>query len=85
MNMCRAFDHTPSRKIRSPSGLISCRIFSRGIIFTRARVSLALQSLRKNGGLLVVYKKTKSCDQVGVPDLKVNGSLTSDPFCKAKH
>ena len=29
-------------------------------------------------------KKTKRCDQVGVPDLKVDGSLTSDPFCKAK-
>ena len=28
--------------------------FSRGVIFTRARVSLALLSLRKNGGLLVV-------------------------------
>ena len=28
--------------------------FSRGMIFTRARVSLALLSLRKNGGLLVV-------------------------------
>ena len=28
---------------------------SRGVIFTRARVSLALLSLRKNGGLLVVY------------------------------
>ena len=25
-----------------------------GVIFTRARVSLALSSLRKNGGLLVV-------------------------------
>ena len=31
------------------------RLFSRGVIFTRARVSLALLSLRKNGGLLVVY------------------------------
>ena len=29
--------------------------FSRGVIFTRAHVSLALPSLRKNGGLLVVY------------------------------
>ena len=33
----------------------ACRHFSRGVIFTRARVSLALPSLRKNGGLLVVY------------------------------
>ena len=32
----------------------TCRLFSRGVIFTRARVSLALLSLRKNGGLLVV-------------------------------
>ena len=31
-----------------------CRLFSRGAIFTRVRVSLALLSLRKNGGLLVV-------------------------------
>ena len=30
------------------------RHFARGVIFTRARVSLALLSLRKNGGLLVV-------------------------------
>ena len=28
--------------------------FSRGVIFTRARISLALLSMRKNGGLLVV-------------------------------
>jgi len=33
----------------------ACRLFSRGVIFTPARVSLALLSLRKNGGLLVVY------------------------------
>ena len=32
----------------------ACRSFSRGVIFTRARVLLALLSLRKNGGLLVV-------------------------------
>ena len=36
--------------------------FSRGVIFTRSRVSLALLSLRKNGGLLTVdlkaYRKT---------------------------
>ena len=32
----------------------ACRLFSRGVIFTRARVSLALLSLRQNGGLLVV-------------------------------
>ena len=33
----------------------ACHLFSRGLIFTRARVLLALLSLRKNGGLLVVY------------------------------
>ena len=33
----------------------ACRLFSRGVIFTRARVLLALLSLRKNGGLLVIY------------------------------
>ena len=35
----------------------ACRLFSRGVILflTPARVSLALPSLRKNGGLLVVY------------------------------
>ena len=33
----------------------TCRLFSRGAIFTHARVSLALLSLRTNGGLLVVY------------------------------
>ena len=31
--------------------------FSRGVIFTHARVSLPLLSLRTNGGLLEVYKK----------------------------
>ena len=30
--------------------------FSRGVIFTRTRVSLVLLSLRKKGGLLVVYR-----------------------------
>ena len=38
----------------------ACRLFSRGVIFTRTRVSLALLSLRKNGGLLVVYSKLKA-------------------------
>ena len=36
------------KKFLSP---VACRLFSRGVIFTRARVSLALLSLRKNGGL----------------------------------
>ena len=33
----------------------ACRLFSHGVIFTCAHVSLALLSLRKNGGLVVVY------------------------------
>ena len=33
----------------------ACRLFSRRVIFTRAYVSLALLSLRENGGLPVVY------------------------------
>ena len=37
----------------------ACRLFSRGVIFTRARVSFAPLSLRKNGGLLVVYHTVK--------------------------
>ena len=40
----------------------ACRLFSRGVIFTRARVSLALLSLRKNGRLLVVYRHNKNLD-----------------------
>ena len=36
-------------------GDAACRLFSREVIFTRARVLLALLSLRKIGGLLVVY------------------------------
>ena len=39
---------------REKKRLVACRLFSRGVIFTRARVSLALLSLRKNGGLVVV-------------------------------
>ena len=35
-------------------------LFSRGVIFTCARVSHALLSLRTNGGLLVVYLKGTS-------------------------
>ena len=41
-----------------------CRLFSRGVIFTRARVSLALLSLRKNGGLLVVYLRVKHAAKI---------------------
>ena len=42
---------TPREKRRHAA----CRLFSIGVIFTRACVSLALLSLRKNGGLLVAY------------------------------
>ena len=34
---------------------VACLLFLRAMIFTRARVSFALLSLSKNGGLLVVY------------------------------
>ena len=43
------------QKIKIFSLPAAWRLFSRGMIFTRARVSPALLSLRKNGGLLVVY------------------------------
>ena len=36
----------------------ACRLFSRGVFFTCARVSHVLLSLRTNGGLLLVYLKT---------------------------
>ena len=53
-----------------PSGIVErakrerawkCRLFSRGVIFTRARVSLAVLSLRKNGGLLIVQQGVNVC------------------------
>ena len=52
----RAWKSTHARKGDTRRGeRKKCRLFSRGVIFTRARVSLALLSLRKNGGLLVAY------------------------------
>ena len=51
---------TPREKRRHAAGRekndvpAACRLFSRGVIFTRARFSPPLLSLRKNGGLLVV-------------------------------
>ena len=45
--------HTAGREEKCPA---ASRLFSRGVIFTRARISLALLFLRKNGGLLVVYR-----------------------------
>ena len=53
---------TPREKRRHAAGRenffplpVTCCLFSRGVIFTPTRVSLAVLSLRKNGGLLVVY------------------------------
>ena len=44
----RRFD-SGSRQRKSSYAMCACRLFSRGLIFTRARVSLALLSLRKKG------------------------------------
>ena len=45
--------------------------FSLGLIFTRARVLLALLSLRKNGGLLVVYFLGQEVERINVKSSKV--------------
>ena len=53
-------------------------IFSREVIFTRARVSLAVLSLRKSGGLLVVYNSLRayaSKEFLFSRAIKANGSL----------
>ena len=69
----RRLARLPSLRLSPPfflrdSRASETRLFSRGVIFTPARVSLALLSLRKNGELLVVYpslnlKKKKDCSQ----------------------
>ena len=46
-------------------------LYSRGVIFTRARVSLALLSLRKNGGLHVVYF---ACEKITTAMVQYNNS-----------
>ena len=55
-NRLRVVPHFSSgiieRALKSPHA--ACRLFSCRVILTRARVSLALLSLRKNWGLLVV-------------------------------
>ena len=51
----RVVPHFSSGIVEQAKRERACRVFSREVIFTRARVSLALLSLRKNGGLLVVY------------------------------
>ena len=47
----------------------ACRLFSRGVIFTRARVSLALLSLRKTGD----YSQSR-------PDSPSSQAIISDSF-----
>ena len=54
----------------------ACRLFSRGVIFTRARVSLPLLSLRKNGGLLVVCVSVSHLIFIGVRRQLKFGSVT---------
>ena len=51
LNLCVALT---TQNFLSPHRVSPC---SRGVIFTRTCVSLALLSLRKNGGLLVVYQQ----------------------------
>ena len=63
---------TPREKRRHAA----CRLFSREVIFTRAHVSLALLSLRKNGGLLVVYQLLNIVIPI-ISSLRTPGS-----FCK---
>ena len=71
---------TPREKSRF-SLPAACRLFSRGVIFTRARVSLALLSLRKNGGLLVVYLYRKGKWKATGAEMcpaSVSGMVTGD-------
>ena len=65
---------TPREKRRHAAGRenffplpVACRLFSRGVIFTPTRVSLALFSLRRNGGLLVVYAYDSKNDLYSPP------------------
>ena len=76
---------TPREKRRHAAGReknfslpTACRLFSRGVIFTRARVSLALLSLRKNGGLFVVYLKRYLPAQLDLVLNKVCFLIASD-------
>ena len=55
VHRCTQRRNRPKKKFSLPA---ACRLFSRGMIFKRARVSLALLSLRTNGGLLVIYSAT---------------------------
>ena len=65
---------TPREKRRHAAGRedffplpVACRLFSRGVIFMPTRVSLALLSLRKNGGLVVVYAYDSKKDLYSPP------------------
>ena len=67
-NACARENH-PTRKKATCGGerekwffslAAACRLSSHVVIFTRARVWDALLSLRKNGGLLVVYSHIKN-------------------------
>ena len=60
----------------------ACRLFSREVIFTRAHVSRALLSLRKNGGLLVVYQLLNIVIPI-ISSFRTPGSLTSVNLKKA--
>ena len=65
--------------IRNAKNARGCRLFSRGVIFTRARVLLALLSLRKNGGLLVVYILSESLAQAtSMYEFQPQTSIRSD-------
>ena len=55
-----AHENHPTRERRDAAGReegspAASRLFSHGVIFTRARTSSALLSVRENEGLLVVY------------------------------
>ena len=88
----RARENHPTRE-KARRGLFSrgvifkaaSRLFSRGVIFTRARVSLALLFLRKNGGLLVVY--SFSVSNLSPPDgnQKVCITLFGTFLCRLLH
>ena len=56
----------------------ACRLFSRRVSFTSAHASLALLSLRKNGGLFVVYLKRYLPAQLDLVLNKVCFLIASD-------
>ena len=62
LSRIRVVPHFSSGIVRRAKRERPC-LFSREVIFTRARVSRALLSLRKNGGILVVYRLRPKSDQ----------------------